>query len=487
VTILNGTPGQLVFYSGGALYADTGGTRTINSNFANVPHSHDVSVPDHSHSVTVPSHSHDVTIPGHTHGVTIPNHTHSVTVPGHNHNVTVPNHTHDVTIPNHTHAVTPVVNTVYGIYRDAGIETFALSDLEYSLDGLTWFRFLPAVNGYTTLGDGWTRIDLTALLQEPITLRPANANNLLRLRARREMTYVADHQLNRIQMSTIDGVFVGNFGSAGNGDGQFSGPVGVAVDAGGNIYVTDKYNHRVQVFTATGTFVRKWGSFGTGNGQFNAPEGIAVGADGNVYVVDTGNHRVQVFTPAGTFVRKWGSLGSGNGQFNGPVGVALDAGGNVYIAEDSNTRVQVFTAAGTFVRKWGSAGTGDGQFSSPAGIAVDGEGYVYVLDRIGGHMQVFTSTGTFVRKRAGIAYTPYGLALSGRRLALTDEGDATYGLKIFSLAGAFLRGWGADGAADYQLGRPLGVAVAPALAGQRATIEAQLNVRDIIQAVALSR
>jgi hypothetical protein len=70
----------------------------------------------------------------------------------------------------------------YGVFRDSAGNVFALGDLEYSLDGSTWFYFIPGVNGYASLGGGWNRIDITALVQNPTTLRPASSNNLLQIR-----------------------------------------------------------------------------------------------------------------------------------------------------------------------------------------------------------------------------------------------------------------------------------------------------------------
>jgi hypothetical protein len=69
-------------------------------------HSHDVTVSDHTHDVTVTDHSHGVSITGHAHSVSITGHTHNVTLLGHTHSVTVASHDHDVTIGNHTHSVT---------------------------------------------------------------------------------------------------------------------------------------------------------------------------------------------------------------------------------------------------------------------------------------------------------------------------------------------------------------------------------------------
>ncbi len=154
VPILNGSAGSLVYLSGGVLYSP-GGMANVNINFANVPHTHSVTIGDHSHNVTIGDHSH---------------------------NVTIGNHNHNVTIPDHTHTVTPSVSMTYGIYRDSAGNVFALADLEYSLDGSTWYGFAVGVNGFANLSGGWYRVDLTALLQDATTLRPLAANNLLRVR-----------------------------------------------------------------------------------------------------------------------------------------------------------------------------------------------------------------------------------------------------------------------------------------------------------------
>ena len=52
---------------------------------------------------------------------------------------------------------------------------------EYSLDGSTWFAFVAGVNGYD-LVEGWHRVDLTALLSNPVTFRPLQDSNELQIR-----------------------------------------------------------------------------------------------------------------------------------------------------------------------------------------------------------------------------------------------------------------------------------------------------------------
>jgi DNA-binding beta-propeller fold protein YncE len=63
------------------------------------------------------------------------------------------------------------------------------------------------------------------------------------------------------------------------------------------VYVADSGNNRIQKFDSDGNFMTKWGSSGSGDGEFSGPDGIAVDTSGNVYVSDFRNDRVQVFSP----------------------------------------------------------------------------------------------------------------------------------------------------------------------------------------------
>jgi len=82
----------------------------------------------------------------------------------------------------------------------------------------------------------------------------------------------------------------------------------VAFDAEGNLYVFDASDAmgsdlRVLVFDAAGGFTREFGSSGQGPGEFNRPAGFAVLRDGTVVVSDAGHGAYQIFDRSGVFQR----------------------------------------------------------------------------------------------------------------------------------------------------------------------------------------
>ena len=241
--------------------------------------------------------------------------------------------------------------------------------------------------------------------------------------------YVADYSNDRISVFSADGVFLRAFGYdvipgggsglevcaascqagvPGGAAGQLSGPSGVSVDAGGNLYVADYTNDRISVFTTQGQFLRAFGydvdpsAPGTGlevctvsckagvdggaAGQIRLPNDVQLDGSGNLYVADYGNDRILVFTTQGVFLRAFGfdvvpgppvaaevctsvcKAGGGvvgaGGQLNLPYGLALGPTGDVYVADTFNDRISVFTAQGSFLRAFGhdvdsaAAGTG---------------------------------------------------------------------------------------------------------------------------------
>src|SRR5829696_1652666 len=117
--------------------------------------------------------------------------------------------------------------------------------------------------------------------------------------------YVADFGMERIKKFDFEGTFITKWGSHGEGDGEFNNPMGVALDSSDNVYIGEATagggelihagNNRIQKFDSEGTFITKWGQLGEGDGEFLGPIGVALDSSNNVYVTDQGNHRVQKF------------------------------------------------------------------------------------------------------------------------------------------------------------------------------------------------
>jgi tripartite motif-containing protein 71 len=94
------------------------------------------------------------------------------------------------------------------------------------------------------------------------------------------------------------------WGSKGSNNNQFCHMEHIALDKHDNVYVTDPQSDpgcsmqpRVLKFDSEGDFITEFGSLGNGQGQFRDPEHLAIDHDGNVYVSDRKNNDIQKFAP----------------------------------------------------------------------------------------------------------------------------------------------------------------------------------------------
>lgn len=94
-----------------------------------------------------------------------------------------------------------------------------------------------------------------------------------------------------------------------NGESLFY-PISIDGHSDGRVYVLDAGNHRIVVLDDDGNYITQFGSKGDGPGQFDFLDGrriglvgrsyagsVAVDEDGFIYVADVGNNRIQVFAP----------------------------------------------------------------------------------------------------------------------------------------------------------------------------------------------
>ena len=210
--------------------------------------------------------------------------------------------------------------------------------------------------------------------------------------------WLTDVALHQVYKFTHDGkllLTIGERGVSGNDATHFNRPTDVAVAADGNIFISDGYrNTRVMKLSPNGAFVSQWGSKGNGPGEFNVPHGLALDSVGRIYVADRENDRVQVFDPSGLFLAQWkgGAIGRPYGISIAPNSTALVAdGGEQPDSPPDRSGVDVLKLDGTMIERFGRWGNYDGQFRMAHDVAVAQDGTAYVGDITGGRVQKFVA------------------------------------------------------------------------------------------------
>lgn len=194
--------------------------------------------------------------------------------------------------------------------------------------------------------------------------------------------YVADSGNHRIQIFDAGGRFSGAFATGRTR------PIDVAPDADGStLYVSG--GHRVTAYSQSGQVLRQWGSEGQGQGDFRYPASLLVAPEGQIYVVDALNTRIQIFDSQGQFVFQVGEWGVLPGQFFRPKGVALDSRGRIYVTDSYMDLVEVFGSDYRFQHVLGAKGK-IRKLTAPGGIAIDATDRLFVAEMLANRVSVFS-------------------------------------------------------------------------------------------------
>ncbi len=183
----------------------------------------------------------------------------------------------------------------------------------------------------------------------------------------------------------------------------FEFPLGVAIDAAGDVYLANHVQLLMRI-DASGAVTTEAGSVAGSSGndgpaglaQVN-PTQVAVGPNGDLYFDDTNSYRT--IDPAGIIHAFAGTGTAGFSGDGGPAvqatfseevdGIAADTSGNVYLGDPGNHRIRQVDPAGIITTMAGtgeSGSSGDGgpataaAIDSPAAITVDPTGNVYFSD-----------------------------------------------------------------------------------------------------------
>ena len=154
----------------------------------------------------------------------------------------------------------------------------------------------------------------------------------------KDKAYIADCGNKRVSVFHTNGQFYNTFGSDVLGYAR-----DVAVSADKYLVVAGCDPDCIYTFTLDGHYIGKFGTKGSGMCEFNSPYGITGDLNGFIIVADTNNHRVSIFDEHGGCIHSFGSRGSANGQFNRPHGIALSLNGSIHVIDRDNKRIQIFS------------------------------------------------------------------------------------------------------------------------------------------------
>lgn len=212
-------------------------------------------------------------------------------------------------------------------------------------------------------------------------------------------------------------------------------PLGIAIDASGNMYFGNATSQIVKITASTGllSVIAGTGSYGyTGDGGQATSANLswiateALDAQGNVYFADAGNCAIRkitvatgiissvIGTPASPWAGTCGLAGDGGpasaALINNPFGIVIDAKGNIFVGDSGNDVVRaidasngnVYTVAGVGVNAQPVAGWGDGgpatlaELNNPQTLGVDASGDIFISDENDFVVRMVTSPGSIL-------------------------------------------------------------------------------------------
>jgi hypothetical protein len=235
-----------------------------------------------------------------------------------------------------------------------------------------------------------------------------------------------------------DGTYYGSTNSVfGTLYSQFHTPSGIALDGSGNyLYVADRDNNAIRYLDLAGGYTYTF----TTN-LINRPVGVAVDASGNVFVLNQGSTNAAGVGTNGNVLEfdTYGDLlatNSGSLLLTNAAGIALDVLDDIYVTVNSNTLVKIAGTNITTVVTIAAAGT------SLQGIVVKHNGLIAACDS--GRDGIY-----LIDPSTGIVTTNAGFNGAGDGTGVNNRGVPNASAQFFQPSGVAEAGDGSLIVADY--------------------------------------
>ena len=166
-----------------------------------------------------------------------------------------------------------------------------------------------------------------------------------------------NYRIRKVSTNGIIMTVAGNGTNVFSGDGGpatkagLSHPIGIALDSCGNLFISDNAANRVRKVDTNGFITTVAGNGSSGysgdggaatNARLNSPIGVTLDAFGNLFFADFGNYRIRKVDTNGIITTVAGNGTSGysgdvgpatNANLNLPFGVCMDGFGNLFISD----------------------------------------------------------------------------------------------------------------------------------------------------------
>jgi sugar lactone lactonase YvrE len=267
-------------------------------------------------------------------------------------------------------------------------------------------------------GDGGLATNASLTLPQSVAISGASGSQVLWILDEDIGGAVRRVDLSTGLISTYMGGVISPCGS--NSFQSLCGPLGITLDAIGNLYIADTNDARVlQVqVPQSGTVVLEAGNQGEGfngdgllatNTMLNLPADVAVNNAGGIFTIDSTNDRIrsgvqsqQMTTVAGGFIGDGGQALQSSLNLGYGGAMSFDNNGNLYVADSADYRVRKVSPAGVITTLAGNGKTGysgDGGLATaatlnyPSGVAADQNGNVFISDLANHAVRKVDSTG----------------------------------------------------------------------------------------------